>query len=503
MTSLLNARSDSLLGAQRPRIFTAPEAPSSAGQEAIELGRMAGVNLDPWQEFSLHHGLGERADGKWAAFEVGLVAPRQNGKNGTVEVRELAGLYLFDERLIIHSAHEFATSLEAFRRLLELIEGRDEFSRRVKRVSRAHGEEGIELYGPQGRRVTGGQRIRFRTRTKGGGRGWSGDCLVLDEAMILQLAAVGALLPTLSARPNPQVWYTGSAVDKLIHEHGLVLARLRARALGGNDPALAYLEWSGDAESPDQVTEEMATDPEVWAQGNPALGIRITAEHIGLEQRAMDPRTFAVERLGVGDWPDTEPGDDDSGAIDRESWKACEDYRSKVLDPICIAFDVRPDRSSAAVASAGHNRDGKLHIEVVDHRAGTGWLIDRLKDLQDRHKPLSIRYDERSPAAALVKKLEAAGVKVEPITGREYAEACGSFYDAVDQQTLRHLGTPELDAAVRGAAIRPLGDAWAWSRKAASVDITPLVACTLAAWGFEAGQTSPPINVDDYRIVSL
>jgi hypothetical protein len=56
------------------------------------------------------------------------------------------------------------------------------------------------------------------------------------------------------------------------------------------------------------------------------------------------------------------------------------------------------------------------------------------------------------------------------------------FFDAVDQGTLRHLGTPEMASAIKGAAQRPLGEAWAWSRKNSSVDITPLVASTLAHW---------------------
>jgi hypothetical protein len=32
-----------------------------------------------------------------------------------------------------------------------------------------------------------------------------------------------------------------------------------------------------------------------------------------------------------------------------------------------------------------------------------------------------------------------------------------------------------------------LGDAWAWSRKSSAVDISPLVACTLALFGLVAG----------------
>jgi phage terminase large subunit-like protein len=138
----------------------------------------------------------------------------------------------------------------------------------VRRVSRSHGEEGIEL--------KNGQRIRFRTRTKGGGRGFSGDCVILDEAMILPEMAHGALLPTLSARPNPQVWYTGTAVDQEIHEHGVVFARVRERGLKRRS-ALAYFDWSLDYENPDMVPSR-ARDPAAWAQANPGLGIRVSAE---------------------------------------------------------------------------------------------------------------------------------------------------------------------------------------------------------------------------------
>jgi hypothetical protein len=40
-----------------------------------------------------------------------------------------------------------------------------------------------------------------------------------------------------------------------------------------------------------------------------------------------------------------------------------------------------------------------------------------------------------------------------------------------------------MTAALRGVEIRPLGDAWAWSRKNSNVDISPLVSATLALWG--------------------
>jgi phage terminase large subunit-like protein len=336
-------------GAQRPSVLWLPDDATGAGQEAVELAAMAGLTLDPWQEFVLVNALSEKPGGQWSAFEVGIDVPRQNGKGGILEARELAGLYLLSERLLIHSAHQFDTSLEAFRRLLILIEDTPDLERRVKRVTRSHGEEGIELMG--------GQRIRFRTRTKGGGRGFSADCLILDEAMYIPEAMHGALLPTLSARPNPQVWYAGSAVDQWVHENGVVFARVRERGHAGGDQGLAWFEWSVANANPEWVDVDSAEQLEAWARANPGLGIRITPEHIEQERRSMDPRTFAVERLGVGDWPSTRPEDDAVIAMDK--WKGCADKDSKPGSPLVFTFDVTPNRSRGAIAVGGAGRIGR------------------------------------------------------------------------------------------------------------------------------------------------
>jgi phage terminase large subunit-like protein len=452
---------------------------------------MAGLFLDPWQEFVLTNSLGERSDGKWAAFEVGVEVSRQNGKGSILEARELTGLYLLSERLLVHSAHQFDTSLEAFRRLLFLIEDCPDLEQRVKRVSKSHGEEGIELKPVRGRPNADAQRIRFRTRTKGGGRGFTGDWLGLDEAMILPEAAHGALLPTLSARPNPQVWYCGSAVDQEIHPDGIVFARVRERALKGDDPRLAYFGWSVDAAHPEQVTQKMATDPAQWAQANPGFGIRISAEHIANEQRSMDPRTFAVERLGVGDWPRT----DGMGGvvIDPEDWAALFDPKSEAEDPVMasFAYDVTPDRSRSAIGVAAVREDGLVHVEVIKADRGTGWVVPWFEERAEKYRDLKPVCDASGPAGSLLPDFQHAGIEVIPVNAKEHAQACGSFFDAVEQRALRHLHTAELADAVKGAVKRPLGDAWAWSRKNSGVDISPLVAVTLALWGVHAHQPKP------------
>ncbi len=498
MTSLLDAPPG--LGVQRPRIEHIPDYVSTSGYEAIELAESVGLYLDEWQQYVLVGSLGETDAWKcpkcvyvstsepvrcpnhprsqllhpWSAFEVGLNVPRQNGKGGLLEARELAGLFLLGDRLIIHSAHQFDTSLEAFARLLAYVEDDPELRKRIKRVSHAHGSEGFEL--------RSGQRIRFRTRTKGGGRGFTGDCVILDEAMDIPVNTLAALYPTMSARSNPQIWYTGSSVDQQTDDNGLVFARVRESGVLKTNPRLAYFEWSAPL-TLDTITRADAADPANWAAANPALGIRISSQYVGAEFRGpLGLRKFAVERLGVGDWPRTD--DAAEKIIEPAKWLACQDVDSEPQNPICFAFDVTPDRSYAAIATCGTRGDGMEHVEVVEHRRGTGWVAERLVELKRDHKPHGIFVDAGGPAGSLVPDIEKAlGAEVFKMSAAEHAQAFGRFCDAGPQGTLRHLGTDELSEALDGATTRPLGEALAWSRKRSDVDISPLVAVTLALWG--------------------
>lgn len=467
-----------------PRIRLVPEGEFSyeLGDAAVELAASAGLVLDEWQADGLRASLALRPDRTWAAGEVGECVPRQNGKNGITEARQLAALFLFTEfgvvrssdPLAVHTAHLNDTAAEAFRRLEMLIDASDELRRQVRRISRANGKEAIE--------VRSGERIRYRARTKGGGRGYGGDDLYLDEAMFLPEFGYGALRPILSARPNPQVWYTGSAVDQEIHDDGIVFARVRERAVAESDPRLVYIEWSLPYDHPDDVPEDALTEQEAWAQANPAFGVRILQESIEAEQRSMAARSFIVERLGVGDWPDT---DASQHVIDLNLWAELADVESEPEDPVCFTFDVSPDRKRAAIGVAGMRADGVGHVEVVERAPGTGWVARRLADLMATHKCVKPLCEERGPAASLLPELKKLGIEVETVNSSEMAQACGRFFDAVSERNVRHLGTSELVSALKGAVQRPLGDAWAWSRKSSAVDISPLVAVTLAWWGAE------------------
>lgn len=489
MTSL----PDESRGAQRPTLCSLPQRRiSSAGGEAVELAAQVGLYLDPWQQLVLDGALAERNGGFWSAFEVALVVARQNGKNAILEARELAGLFLFGEELILHSAHEFKSAQEGFLRVHGLIEGSETLSKRVAHVRRSHGDEGIELK-PTPTVITGAtakhvrrsrrQRLRFVARTGGSGRGFTGDVVILDEAFQLPESAVSALMPTMSARPNPQLWYTSSPVDQEIHPHGLVLARVRERGLRGGDPSLAYFEWSADEDAYRADPRGTATDPAQWAAANPGLGFRISLEHVAREQRSMSPKGFQVERLSIGDWPATD--DALERVVDPQVWAALADPGSQADSVLVFAPDANPERTMASIAVVAGREDGMVHGEVVDRRPGTGWVPGRLVELVQRWNPAAIVLDPSGPGGAWLPMLQEAGIDPLLVSGREMAQACGGWYEAVTEtSTFRHLNQDALNDALAGAKTRPLGDAWAWARRISTVDISPLVALTLAHYGY-------------------
>jgi phage terminase large subunit-like protein len=485
-----------VVGSQQPRILYLPpyldietEMHADLFLRAIDLCGEAGLELDEWQQMCLAVSLAQNAQGKYIAGEVGIDVARQNGKGGFLEARELTGLFLVpQENLIVHSAHEFPTSAEHFRRLQALIEDCPKLSGQVKPrgIKWSHGDEGIELKNRK--------RIRFRTRTKAGGRGWSGDLMCMDEAMELPEGAFGSLFPSLSARPNPQVVYTGSAVDQTVHADGVVFARVRERALAGDDPSLAWLEWSvealddaGNELGPDAVPDEVLGDIQSWATANPGLGIRISPDFVAKEARALAHRTFCVERLGIGDWPPTSM----EAALDLSAWAALVDAQSKTANARVFSIDTSPDRMFTSIGVAAKRADGLTHLEIAERDKGTDWVVNRVREINEKWQPQAWILDERGPVGGLLPKLkkptDEGGAGIEPISvsAGELGQACGLIEDAISAQSIRHLGQPMLTQAIKGAAKRPLGDSWAWSRKSSTVDISPLVAVTLANWALE------------------
>ena len=164
-----------------PRIVS-----TALGDETIEFAATCGIVLDPWQQWCVRMAMAERVGG-WAAFEAAVVTPRQNGKNYYLRALQLGYLFLMDDRLLLHSAHQWDTVNVHRHWFMELLESHDELQSLLKPVDRRTGRSKsfVNINGDEQVVLSTGQSIVFKTRSGGKGRGFTGDKVFFDEAQKL------------------------------------------------------------------------------------------------------------------------------------------------------------------------------------------------------------------------------------------------------------------------------------------------------------------------------
>jgi len=401
---------------------------------------------------------------------------------------------LFGEQLIVHTAHEFPTANESFLRLEAVFQNWDDLRSKVLTVTYGNGAQKIEM--------RNGARILYKARTGGAARGYSKvDLTVYDEAQHIKVEHVSASGPAKLANPNAQSWYAGSGGL----ETSAQAWKFRKMALKGNAGRLAYTEHTAERVSLTEqgkirsVRPADVLDRRYWVEAMPGYGLWVSDESMEALYLELggDGEKFAREALCV--W-DIELGAEEL-VIPVDRWMRAADTDSRLQDPVCFAIDVAPERSSAAVAVAGRRSDGLIHGELVQAGAGTDWVVPRVTSLAKKWRHVAVVLQETAAAGALVEPLKKAGVTVKPMTVGDTVQACGEFFDDVvvvdkDGRSLpprfRHLDQPELNTALFGAVKREVGDAWAWHRKASSADVSPLMAVTLARWGFLRYQQRRP-----------
>lgn len=480
------------VGEQVPRLHQHPVgAVGSAGDDAIEWAESIGwddraghgfYQLDEWQRFVIRGMLSEDATARLCAEIALLIVARQNGKGTILEVVELYALYVLGLPLILHTAHLGETSADHMARLWAAICSDPELEGQSKQVL-AKGYEAIV--------VQGGGEIRFRTRSKKGGRGGSPQMVVFDEALFLTSQQVSAILPSLSAQTmrddRPLLIYASSApIGESEMLHGL-----RGSILRGEVPQAFMAEWSVElpdtgGDLPAAIRQVMADPESLWV-ANPGAGIRIDPEWCWtVERGSMTPEAWCVERLGV-----VFTADGDSGIIPANSWEACRDMTSTV-DHGRIALQVGPGGTWAAIGLAGERDDGSLHLEVVRHQPGTDWVVEAAQaGVAEFGKVL---VDEKGPTGGVLADLDKAGVEYEVMPFADITKACAEFQLDVKNCRVRHLNQPELNAAVAGVDIRPVGESWVFSARASSVDVCPLQAVVWAAHGARVAGAVDPMS---------
>jgi phage terminase large subunit-like protein len=462
------------IGAQRPTHLVTPDGDFdfTDGDDAIELCEQLGLHLLDWQRWLVRWILALDEDGSPACSQVIIIVPRQNGKGAVLEAVELYWLLVAGVPTVIHTAHEADTAAGHQARLDALTDD-PPITIPALHSYKANGKERILNLDEK-------LLLQFRTRTKATKRGASPQRVVLDECQELQEAHLSALVPAMAAQSMdptkmPQLIYAGSApLEHSLYMHDL-LAKVQEKR--PRKTLLAMWACSSDVD-PDDV--------ENWYRVNPSLGVLISEDFIRFtEHLVMGRDGFMAERLGV---PQGGPGGL-STVIPLDQWALIADPGSEIASHRQWALVVHDGRQWASIGVAGRRADGRLHVEWMEHRAGTGWIIDRVVQGWTS-KRIPIRIHKSGPEAAFIATLRERGVEVVEVSSSEVAQATGQFIDAAVNDQLRHLGQPSLDKALSGAVLRQSTDgASQWSQRQSSVEITPLMAVTVALGGVPA-----PVN---------
>jgi hypothetical protein len=448
-------------------LYGTPRNPvrDTLGGAVAAVAEQLGVPFMPWQRQVADVAMEvDPATGRLAYREVVLTTPRQSGKT-TLELAVLVHrCRTWPRSRVLYSAQD---------RIHARLKWEDDHVAALQRSPFA-GEFQVRYQrGDEAIRWDNGSRHGITAPLEKAGHSDVLDLAVADEAWGLEDSKLEqGLSPTMITRPQPQFWVVSTAgTHRSAYLRGKV-DRGRELAAQGGHRSVAYFEWSA-------VEGSDPGSPATWRSCMPALGHTVTEQTIAAEFERLELADFC--RAYLNWWPGEIPAD--WQVVAEAAWLALADPLSSAVDPVSFGADVTPDRSAAAIAVAGVRPDGLGHVEVVDHRPGTGWVVGRLVDLAARWSPCAIVVDDTGPAASLIPPLEAAGLEVARPTTRARAAADSGLYDAVAEGTVRYVPRPALDAAVAGAAKRPLGDSWAWARRGLSVDISPLVAVSLARWG--------------------
>lgn len=489
---------DERIGDQRPTNNFVPEiTDTSDADRSIRFLQMIGFTLDEWQDWTLRQMLGRRGDGTLSAKEICLLISRQCGKTRLLEARALAGLFILNEKLIVHTAQVFPTCRESYLRVKSAIEACPDLAKLVEagEIRFREGNDNLSI-------AFKGRRILYKARGTNPIRGFSPQVIIADEAYAMDDEIAAAIQNALAAQDDPQYICTSSTgLDDSDY-----LLRMRDRGLQEQGRhQLALMEWCASPGCDLDNVEE-------YYSAIPALNIRISLESVIAARRSQADKQFGRERLGL--WADNKF----RHVIDIDLWNTLKG--SEISSKYVVAVDATPSYPhDAAVTIAGFTPDGKKQVEVVETGKGLAWVTAKIQALYHATRnppPLAICVQGGAAAGRLIPDLEQIqdrdGNRAEVVVfgQKDAISACGYFFDSVHDGSLVHLGDASLAAALTGATKINVGKldgpkgeeeyrAWYWGRKDVLVDISPLCGVTYALWGLNMKAAEAELSKKHYE----
>jgi hypothetical protein len=368
----------------------------------------------PWQVTAARYVYALGPGDQWLYPEVAIVVSRQNGKTEFLLPHILERLR--EGRRILHVAQRRDLPRMLYVRLIPLV--LHEYGFKVK-IRKSSGQETIEL--------DNGGLYKIAAATPGASRGMTIDDLLLDEVRELKEDFIGAVMPTMIARPNPQVLYLSNAGDETTR----VLNSIRDRA--DEDPSLAYLEWSAP---PDLAVD----DPAGWVHANPAIGHRPgLIDNLARIYRSnkLAGTLAAFETEYLCRWVTTLR----ERLVDEYDWVNCraDDGLGAPRKP-AYAVSMDPSGTRATLAQAWMV-DTHICLRIVRQDIGSPVDLDAIgQEIKRVSAVSSVGYDPLTDAELVKYAREGKAVS---ISGGKFSNASAQFVNAI---TARKLAWSEADA---------------------------------------------------------
>lgn len=457
-----------------PPLFATRRNPllRSEGPQVAVIAENLGTPLIPWQQYVADVAGERRPDGSYEYQIVIVSVPRQTGK--TTLIRAVG-----TQRCLVCGSDFFYTAQtgkdarERWMDLVKVLRLNDALRDRIQ-VSLRGGSEQIAF--------NDGGAFRVFAPTPESLHGYTPPTVVIDEAFAQSAEAgellMGAIGPAQITIVDKQIWIVstaGTAESTFLHDW-------IDRAAGGMHRVALFL-WGAD-DDVDPYTEEgiRAFHPGVGFMLNgKILQPSDVLEQIDRNTRAEYERAYANRRTLTT-----------AHLVPVETWRSMGPQPGRPaptpptdLRQITLAYDVSLDRLSAAIIATWLD-DTTPCSQVVMSGPGTAWLADAVEQLRTDWRPRDICAAGNGPVLEVTQRLVDRGVEVTVLNEREYAAASGQLLTHIDERTLRHDGSDELERSVTGIVTRPGAiDGVAISRRHSVGDSAPAVALALGVWGVE------------------
>jgi hypothetical protein len=478
-------RSIGLVGSTEPRICTPPRGKltpeTSKGFACIAFAEeILEIELLPWQRALLIRALELNPDGSYRFRTVLLLVARQNGKSTLMQVLSLWSMYAEGAPLVIGTAQSLDIAEEQWMGAVEIAEGIPELAELIEHVDRTNGKKAL--------RLDSGERYKVTAASRRGGRGLSGDLVLLDELREHQnWQAWGAVTKTTMARRRAQVWAASNAGDIT----SVVLRHLRSlahRALAwpdGKDGMASLTDVEDDGDDSLGIFEWSAApgrgirDKAGWAEANPSLGYTIDERAISAAAGTDPEGVFRTEVLCQ--FVDTVG----TGPFSEGSWEGTRvaSVQRDTDKPFGYCVDISYDRKMAYIAVGFYDSEGRIRGEIAAARAGTDWIVPWLQSPERRVRPTLVTLQTNgAPVSSMVPAFQDAGIELVQWAGADLVRSSGIVYDAVHERTVTHGTQAVLDVAAMTAVTKPAADGWLIDRKHSIEDAAPLIAWMGAVW---------------------